>query len=147
MFSAATPQEQATGELRPVLVVDDDGLVRALLCDILREEGFSAIEASNALEAATVLRSSTILSAMITDVSMPGRMNGIQLAAYARQNRPDLKIVIISGEAPQAGAELASDAFIPKPVELRPLIARLKQLTGSPAPTGEVRRTFRAPRS
>ena len=81
---------------RTVLVVDDEPLIRMTLADCLVDEGYTVLEASNVLEAVAVLGRHRI-DALITDVDMPGSMNGLELAAAVRDRWPPVKIIATSG--------------------------------------------------
>jgi CheY-like chemotaxis protein len=85
-------------EPRPVvLVVEDETLVRLFASDFLDEAGFKVFEAVNADEALAVLQARPDVQAIVTDIEMPGAMNGIALAKAVRERWPGVRIVIISG--------------------------------------------------
>jgi PAS domain S-box-containing protein len=85
-----------------VLVVDDEPSVRMLLTDVLDELGYSAIEAADGVSGLKVLFSDVRIDLLITDVGLPGGINGRQMADAARANRPDLKVLFITGYAANA---------------------------------------------
>ncbi len=93
------PKSQA-GET--VLVVDDEPTVRMLIGDTLAELGYRRIEAADAASAMKVLESDVNIDLLITDVGLPGEMNGKQLADAVRKSRPKLKILFITGYAQNA---------------------------------------------
>jgi two-component system, response regulator PdtaR len=109
-----------------VLVVEDDVLIRLMIADQLRERGFAVVEASNADEAITLLQSQVPVNLVLTDVRMPGSMDGIALAKLVRETRPELKLVITSGNS--TGDTSAADAFFRKPYDLDRLIDRIEEL-------------------
>lgn len=80
-----------------ILCVDDDRLVLGLTAELLRGLGHDVIEAGSGRAAAEVLGLPAAIDLMITDIHMPGGLGGIELAAHARQVRPDLRIVYFSG--------------------------------------------------
>jgi PAS domain S-box-containing protein len=82
-----------------VLVVDDEELVRMLLVDALKDLGYSSLEAGDAQSGLRILRSNARIDLLVTDVGLPGGMNGRELADAARTLRPDLKILFITGYA------------------------------------------------
>jgi PAS domain S-box-containing protein len=84
-----------------VLVVEDEDAVRMLVIDVLRELGYSTLEASDAKAALPMLQGAERIDLLITDVGLPG-MNGRQLAEIARQQRPALQVLFITGYAPSA---------------------------------------------
>jgi CheY-like chemotaxis protein len=85
-----------------VLVVDDEPTVRMLVSDVLAESGYAAIEAVDGASGLDVLRSDVRLDLLVTDVGLPGGMNGRQLADAARTMRPALKVLFITGYAENA---------------------------------------------
>jgi CheY-like chemotaxis protein len=85
-----------------VLIVDDEPTIRMLVGDTLAELGYRAIEAGEAASALKVLESDAQIDLLITDVGLPGGMNGKQLADAARRRRPKLKVLFITGYAENA---------------------------------------------
>jgi DNA-binding response OmpR family regulator len=115
-----------------VLVVDDEHLITDTICAILNANGFSAVGVyggDEALLAIAELRPEIVLS----DVLMP-RMSGVELAIKLRDQFPDMKIVLLSGQASTSGMIQRAEAdgyyftLIPKPIHPDDLIARLKKL-------------------
>ncbi len=84
-----------------VLIVEDDPAVRTLVSEVLSELGYTFIEAGEALDAVPILESGQRIDLLISDVGLPG-MNGRQLAEIARQLRPELKVLFITGYAEHA---------------------------------------------
>ncbi|SCZ38055.1 MULTISPECIES: PAS domain-containing sensor histidine kinase [Pseudomonas] len=89
----------ATGE--NVVVVEDDPAVRMLVMDLLKELGYRAHEAEDAKSALPLLESDMRIDLLVTDVGLPG-MNGRQMAEIARQHRPGLKVLFMTGYAQKA---------------------------------------------
>jgi PAS domain S-box-containing protein len=85
-----------------IVVVDDEPMVRMLMTDVLTEAGYSVLEASDGPSGLKVLQSNAGVTLLITDVGLPGSMNGRQLADAARSARPDLKILFVTGYAESA---------------------------------------------
>jgi PAS domain S-box-containing protein len=81
-----------------VVLVEDDAAVRMLVLDLLNELGYRAYEAEDAKTALPVLESDLRIDLLVTDVGLPG-MNGRQLAEIARQHRPGLKVLFMTGYA------------------------------------------------
>ncbi len=90
----------AAGET--VLVIDDEPLVRMLVVEVLEDLGFTAIEAGDGPQGLKVLRSNARIDLLITDVGLPNGMNGRQVADAARELRPDLKVMFVTGYAENA---------------------------------------------
>jgi CheY-like chemotaxis protein len=85
-----------------VLVIDDESVVRMLVVDILEELGYAALEAGDGPEGLKVLQSKARVDLLITDVGLPGGLNGRQVADAARTLRPELKVLFITGYAEHA---------------------------------------------
>ena len=115
-----------------VLIVDDEPAVRMLVTEVLQDLGYAAIEAISGNSALTVLGSDARIDLLITDVGLPGGMNGMQLAAAARRVRTDLKVLFITGYADQAG--FGSEALdrgmhiMTKPFSMQALTSRVKTI-------------------
>lgn len=82
---------------RVVLVVEDEPIIRLDIAEELRRLGHQVIETVNADEAMTVLRSTARIDVVVTDVRMPGKLDGLDLARTVRQERPGVLIVVMSG--------------------------------------------------
>ncbi|OCR22213.1 histidine kinase [Pseudomonas syringae] len=114
-----------------VLVVEDEDAVRMLVIDVLRELGYSTLEASDAKVALPLLQGAERIDLLITDVGLPG-MNGRQLAEIARQQRPALQVLFITGYAPSA--ENRSDFLdsgmdmLAKPFSVDELALRIRKM-------------------
>lgn len=99
-----------------ILVVEDEALLLFAIADDLREFGFNVLEARNADEAVTRLEAHPEISAVFTDIDMPGSMDGVQLSVLVDGRWPDKKVVITSGKTrPAAGVIPARAHFLPKP--------------------------------
>lgn len=112
-----------------VLVVEDDGLIRLDLADTLSDAGYDVLEAANADQAMAILQRRNDIKMLLTDIDMPGSMNGIQLAAVTAMWWPDCAIVVISGRYTPVKGVLPSGArFIAKPVSEKLLHSVLSQI-------------------
>lgn len=103
---------------RSVLLVEDEALIRMMLAVEFEDRGFEIHEASSADEAVILLEAGLQVAVVITDVRMPGRLDGIGLAAGLADHRPGLPVVIISGfvtPSEIAGLNPAVAAILPKP--------------------------------
>jgi hypothetical protein len=87
---------------KTVLVVDDEPTIRMLVCELLEDLDHASLEASDGPAALTILNSNTPIDLLITDVGLPGGLNGRQIADAARATRPGLKIIFITGFAENA---------------------------------------------
>jgi PAS domain S-box-containing protein len=121
------PEQSAT-----VLIVDDEPTVRMLITDILEDLGCSAIEASDSAAGLKILQSDVRIDLLVTDVGLPGGMNGRQMADAARVVRPDLKVLFITGYAENAvvgnGHLAPGMAVLTKPFSVETMAARIRSL-------------------
>ena len=116
-----------------VMVVEDDPAVRMLVLNVLDELGYTVHPAADARTALPLLESSLRIDLLVTDVGLPG-MNGRQLAEVARQHRPGLKVLFMTGYAEQAAErqgflEQGMD-LIAKPFTLDALANRVRDMIG-----------------
>jgi CheY-like chemotaxis protein len=120
----------ATGTEK-VLVVDDDMFVRRATSRALRARGYHVFEANDANSALRVLRDQPEIELLVTDVVMPG-LDGRELARAARDDRPRLKVLFISGYMDDAvlrhGIERAEVPYLEKPFAGHALAGRVRQL-------------------
>lgn len=127
---------QLTTQRPVVLVVDDDALLRLLAVDSLEAAGFSTIEASDADEALTIMRNHPDIAVLFTDVQMPGTLDGIDLAHRVHAERPEVSLLITSGNIrPRCGDLPECGHFLPKPYCERDVVREVNALI-SDAPNG-----------
>lgn len=128
----AVMRETRPDDLRRILVVEDDVLVREVSTDILAEAGFHTSEAGCAAEALELLQNPEFareIAAIVTDVNMPGELDGIGLAARVHEAWPRIGVVITSGSPTGAGAALRqSDLFLAKPFRADHLVAAVQSV-------------------
>jgi CheY-like chemotaxis protein len=123
--AAALPEET-------VLVVDDEPTVRMVVAEVLTDLGYAVIEAADAEAGLALLRSNVQIDLLVSDVGLPGGMNGREMAEAARQYRPELKVLFITGFA-ETGT-LSQDRLapgmqvMPKPFAIEELAARIRTL-------------------
>jgi signal transduction histidine kinase len=115
-----------------VLVVDDEPTVRMLVSEVLQELGYTAIEVADGSTGLQVLRSDQRIDLLITDVGLPGGINGRQVADGAREVRPDLKVLFITGYAENAvvgnGHLEPGMQVLAKPFPMEALATRIRDL-------------------
>ncbi len=115
-----------------VLIVDDEPTVRMLVTDVLEDLGYTAIEAADSVGGLRVLQSDARIDLLITDVGLPGGLNGRQMADAARVGRPDLKVLFITGFAENAlfdnGQLEPGMSVLTKPFAVDTLAARIREL-------------------
>ena len=102
--SQAAPAQQQPAELprRRIMVVDDEASIRTMVCEVLEEMGHETLQADSGSAALDLLPQAGSIDLLITDIGLPGGMNGYQLAEHARQMQPVLKVLFITGYAEEA---------------------------------------------
>ena len=99
-----------------ILTVEDETLIRDYLGQILEQAGYQVVSAANADEAIEILESRDDIRIIITDINMPGSMDGLRLAAAVKDRWPPIKIVIATGKARPRREEMPIDSqFLSKP--------------------------------
>ncbi len=115
-----------------VLIVDDEPTVRMLVTEVLEELGYTAIEAADGAAGLKVLQSDVRIDLLVTDVGLPGGMNGRQMADAGRVARPKLKVLFITGYAENAvvgnGHLEPGMQVLTKPFVMEALASRIKDL-------------------
>jgi CheY-like chemotaxis protein len=118
-----------TYRLATILLVEDDVLERMSLADQLRSAGYAVLEAWNADEALDLLnRNLNEVQVVLSDIRLPGRMDGVELAHAIRAQNPDIKIVLASGQSFSTSHWFDTDGFFPKPYNAVRLIEHIKRL-------------------
>lgn len=113
-----------------VLVVEDDSLIRIALTDFLLDEGFETIEAVNADEAVLLLEQRSDIGMMVTDVDMPGSMDGLMLAAAVSDRWPPVRIIVTSGlRAAETSNLPVGSKFFSKPYNYGAIASSIRDLT------------------
>ena len=119
-----------------ILIVDDEPTVRMLIAEVLSEMGYASLEAQDGTAGLRIVESGAQLDLLITDVGLPGGMNGRQLADAARALRPSLKVLFVTGYA--ENAVLGSGTLAPgmhvltKPFSVDTLAQRIRDLVAAP---------------
>jgi CheY-like chemotaxis protein len=112
-----------------VLIVEDETLVRMFLSDLLDEAGFKVFEAVSASEALQVLQARPDVQVVITDIEMPGSMNGLGLAGEIRGRWPGVGVIVTSGRERPGPEDLPEEvAFLTKPYLPETVINLIRQM-------------------
>jgi PAS domain S-box-containing protein len=125
-------QKAQRGDGETVLVVDDEPSVRLLIHEVLSELGYKVLEAETGASGLEILNATGRVDLLVTDVGLPGGMNGRQLADAALVSRPDLKILFITGYAENAaigdGCLKPGMHVLTKPFSLEILGQRVREI-------------------
>ena len=130
---APTPEPSRAADA-VVLVIDDEPTVRMLITDALGDLNYTCIEATDGPSGLDVLRSGKRIDLLITDVGLPGGLNGRQVADAAQALRPDLKVLFITGYAENAALNHGhigpGMAVLTKPFAISDLARRVERMLG-----------------
>jgi CheY-like chemotaxis protein len=130
---AIAPADAGAGEV--VLIIDDEPSIRMLIAEVLEETGYAAIEAPDGPSGLRLLQSAKRIDLLITDLGLPGGMNGRQVAAAARLLKPGLKVLFITGfaESPAiADADREKGTLtVAKPFAMDALARKIRELIES----------------
>ena len=121
------------GQGERVLIVEDDPAVRMLMSECLRDLSYDVVEAEDSNAAIRILEAEGALSIMVSDVGLPG-MNGRQLAEVARQHRPELPVLFVTGYAENAAIRAGylgtNMSMITKPFRIEELGIKVREMLG-----------------
>jgi signal transduction histidine kinase/CheY-like chemotaxis protein len=130
----STPESAARGT-ETVLVVEDEEMVRNLVCSVLAQLGYSVLESAEAVTALDLSARHMTIDLLVTDLVMP-QMNGIDLAARIRSTHPETRVLYVSGYASEAfsrrGIELPGSALLKKPFTPNLLACRVREILDRP---------------
>ncbi len=112
-------QESVADPARPIaLVVDDEPLILLDTSEIVTDAGYQVVEATTADQVLAYLETHAVFDLLVTDIQMPGTMDGVALARHVGERWPHVKILVVSGAVIPLGGVLPKGArFIPKPLE------------------------------
>jgi DNA-binding response OmpR family regulator len=116
-----------------ILFVEDDTFIRELMVEALRAEGYEVIHAANG-EEALVWCGRRVADVLITDVKLPGSVDGWQIAERCREQDPELAVIYASGFSPVAPRPVAGSVFLRKPFQPREMLQAVKDV-GRDRPT------------
>ena len=117
-----------------VLLVEDEMLILSLVADTLLEHGFAVQEAVTADEALRYMDGGGPFDVLLTDIDLPGSMDGVELATRVRQRRPDVPVIYASGRYRPCdlGAQVPRSVFVAKPYDPAEICTLLGRLADMP---------------
>ena len=114
-----------------VLWVEDEPLVRFDAIQSFEDAGFEVVDAYDAEHALLALDQRPDVSAVFTDVHMPGRLDGVELARLVHERRPEVQVIVTSGIMKVTGGDLPEGGrFVPKPYDASQVADLIKTLIG-----------------
>ena len=121
-----------------VLLVEDEALVRLALAEALRDAGAVVVEAGSADVALVHQHLKHALAQLVTDVRMPGSLDGLQLALRLQEMMTAGRVIVASGHIDPGDTRLAGFVFIPKPYEISSTVQLIEQLLVMEEPRGRL---------
>jgi DNA-binding NtrC family response regulator len=121
--TAVAQVEALEPHISHILVVEDEVLIRMVISDALRDEGFAVIEAFNADEAADILRAGKVVDLVFSDVRMPGSLDGVGLLAFVQEYFPQLPVILNSAHLePSVAMAGGAKRFLRTPYKVRTVV-------------------------
>jgi DNA-binding response OmpR family regulator len=134
--SAFSVPARISGPSKTLLVVDDETLVREVETEVLRQQGYTVLEAANAAEALRVAAATKTIHLLVTDFWMPD-INGLELARQFRAVHPKTPVLMVSGSLPllqDRAEDLDHLTLLPKPFHFGELLHKVRTLLDSATP-------------
>lgn len=116
-----------------VLLVEDEPIIRELMAELLEDAGFDVTATCTGDEAA-ILLAEQCFAVLLTDITMPGQIDGIGLAKHAREAHPGLPVIFVSGRPDSEQRTRAIPqpmAFLPKPYNIESLVSTVERMAAS----------------
>jgi CheY-like chemotaxis protein len=114
-----------------ILVVEDEMLLRMRVVNMVEDAGYIPVEAVDADDALAILQSRSDIALVLTDIQMPGSMNGLELAHAVRERWPPIKIILASGQLKLSREDIPNDSrFFGKPLNSDEIIAEMRDMLG-----------------
>ena len=123
---SATPQSDVPPKPVKVLLAEDEVLLRLMVAEVLRGEGFQVFEVSDAEEGISILKAIPV-DVVVTDLRMSAFADGLELARYIRAHCPGVSVILASAQAPPIIEDLTFDAFFIKPYPPEDLVAWIRR--------------------
>jgi two-component system, response regulator PdtaR len=113
-----------------VCIVEDEAFIRMEAIDLISDAGFMTVDAGNADDAIKLLETRTDIRVIVTDIDLPGTMDGLRMAHAIRKRWPPIEIIILSGQIKPTAADIPlRGVFFAKPYDPDLLLAEIRQFT------------------
>jgi CheY-like chemotaxis protein len=115
-----------------VLIVEDEFLIRMTLAESLADAGFDVVEAETGDEALATLARDPGIALLLTDIQLPGALDGLDLARSVREGRPDLPVIYVTGcpDVMPRPVQSPRDAYVAKPYLPSEVASIARRMTG-----------------
>lgn len=117
-MTASLAAVRSSNDTPTILVVDDEPLIRLVIADYLRDCGYRVFEAGSPDDAVAILQADLRIDVVFTDLELPGRSSGLELARWIRRRFPEMRVILSSG--PYSAAELAGELCEAGPPIVKP---------------------------
>lgn len=111
-----------------ILVVEDEVLIRLHVADYFRDAGFEVLEATDGVRALELLESDASIDLVFTDITLPGDIDGFELAQWIRTQKPETPVILTSGKVSEAVPACKDVPFFPKPCDYATVAAYIRSL-------------------
>jgi CheY-like chemotaxis protein len=132
LLKSATMNRQASTGAVTVLVVEDEPFILDMISEELTGQGFSVLEAETGEAALSIIESGQMVDVLFTDIRLPGELDGWQLAATAREAKPELPVIYASGYAVEQGPAVPGSVFLKKPYLPSAIAETIRTLSPTP---------------
>lgn len=117
-------------DMNTILIVEDEAIIRFELIDLFEEEGYHVFDAENADQAITIMERHSSIRIVLTDIDMPGSMDGLKLAHFIRNRYPPTLLLIASGRVSVPEKHLPDHSvFLSKPFDPTRLLRTIDRMT------------------
>lgn len=114
----------------PVLIIEDEPVLRIYALDMVEAAGFEAVEATSTRDAIRILEERPDIRVVYMDLDMPRGIRGIEIAAAIRDRWPPIEIILTAAFFNRDDVDLPERAeFYPKPIQRHEIIAAMRRLT------------------
>ena len=121
------PSESGEDPEHTIMIVEDELLLRLDLANQLHSAGFEIIEAQSGDEAVKILATNIDVDLILTDIRMPGQVDGLGLVSFVKRQERRIKVILLSAYV-EADSDSPADASFAKPVRIEVLLAKIRQL-------------------
>ncbi len=117
-----------------ILLVEDEDLIRLLLSEALSDDGFLIVSAATGEEALSLISDGERFDVLFTDIQLPGSVDGLDIARFAREHYPIVPVVFTTGQPDRMSGWVIGphDIFIPKPYRPAEIARAVRQVLGMP---------------
>ena len=121
------PSESGEDPEHTIMIVEDELLLRLDLANQLHSAGFEIIEVQSGDEAVKILATNIDVDLILTDIRMPGQVDGLGLVSFVKGQERRIKVILLSAYV-EADSDSPADASFAKPVRIEVLLAKIRQL-------------------